>query len=288
MTNGKSFPLPVLGGGTPESPDVDSNWKVENFTFATTTEDVTIRMRIICDDPDLKQRMDAGEVEIKARWDCPSTFSSGYLDLTSVQEHHDGATYESSIDQRKVCYKIFVSVFAVACADMKAFRWSRQHADYGDATFDVRAGDLLSVPWQFSFEPDKLYDPQKPPVGSIFRIVPDNKRRKGIRTNLSGNQIEVFCEKDLFANLQQCGSAKLQLTAVVLPALIDAISYIQENENEESDGDLSPEWCGTLSNLINAAHLKDKRPLEAAQKLLQYPIDGFLAQYMARDQVSEQ
>ncbi|MBM6980853.1 MAG: hypothetical protein I3I97_01165 [Bifidobacterium thermophilum] len=285
MTKGNSFPLPVLGGGSQGNLDVDSIWKLK-YGVATTTEDTPLRMRVICDDPDLKQRIDSGDMEIKAHWDCSSTFSSGYLDLTLIQPHQDGATYESSIDQRMIFHDVIVSVFVVACRDIKDFRWSRQHADYGEATFDVRAGDLLSVPLQFTFRPGKLYDPLDPPVGSIFNIVPDNKLRKGIRIDLSGNQIEVFCEKNLFANLQHCGSPKLQLTAVVLPALIDAISYLKENEGP--DGDLSPEWCGTLNKLIDAAKLKDKRPLETAQKLLQCPIDGFLAQYTEMNQVSEQ
>ncbi|OZG51611.1 hypothetical protein PSRA_1008 [Pseudoscardovia radai] len=280
MTNTTSYPIPVLGGGVPGNSDVASRWEVKDITVETMTEDVPIRMRVCCDDPDLKKLLDAGDVAIKARWDCPSTFSSGYLDLSKIQPHADGATYESSIDQRMICNWVTVSIFVVACRNIPGFHWERQHPDYGDAAFDVSAGDLLAVPQQFSFIPEKLYDPQRPPLNSIFNIVRDNSRKEGIRTELGQDQIEVQCGKDLFDNLQLWTSARLQLMSVVFPALIDAIGYMQENEALGENGDLSMKWCSTLRELIQSAGLKtDKRPLELAQKLLRQPIDGFLDEY---------
>lgn len=290
MSNATSYPIPVLGGGVPGNFDVDSRWEVKDITVETMTEDVPIRMRVCCDDPDLKRLLDTGDVAIKARWDCNSTFSSGYLDLSKIQSHADGATYESSIDQRMICNWVTVSVFAVACRNIPGFHWERQHPDYGDASFDVRIGDFLAVPQQFSFIPEKLYDPQRPPVNSIFNIERDPDRKRGIRMELSEDQIEVFCGKDLFDNLQRSNSARLKLMSVVLPALIDAIGYMQENEALGDEGDdLSMKWCSTLRELIQSAGLRaDGRPLELAQKLLKQPIDGFLDEYTNQIEDSEE
>lgn len=139
-----SFPIPVLGNGQGEERDVTSEWRVGNFTFASGTEDVTIHFRVFHDDPDLKRLLDNGDARIMARWKCSSTISSGYLDLIRDTPHADGATYVSSLDQRTVLGPVVVSVFAVAVRPVPDFRWSRQHEDYGDETFDVRTGDLLS------------------------------------------------------------------------------------------------------------------------------------------------
>ena len=112
---------------------------------------------------------DEGSVRVMARWKCSSTIFSGYLDLVKDTPHADGATYRSSLDQRDVLGPVTVSVFAVAVRPISDFRWSRQHEDYGDETFDVRTGDLLSVPTDFTFDPAKLYDPQNPPLNSTSR-----------------------------------------------------------------------------------------------------------------------
>lgn len=286
-----SFPIPVLGNGQSNDRDVASEWRIGNFNFASGTEDVTIRFRVFHDDPDLKRLLDNGDARIMARWKCSSTISSGYLDLVKDTPHADGATYISSLDQRTVLGPVVVSVFAVAVRPISNFHWSRQHEDYGDETFDVRTGDLLSVPTDFTFDPAKLYDPQNPPLNSIFKIVRnDRPHAKGISVSyIEDEQIIITLSKELFEQMQLIDSANLKLTAIVLPVLIDAIDFIRANEAQGEDEDLTNrQWCRTIKRLIDANGLNnDQRPLDIAQKLLANPIDGYAADVAAQQENEE-
>ena len=286
-----SFPIPVLGNGQGDERDVASEWRVGNFTFASGTEDITIRFRVFHDDPDLQRLLDEGAVRIMARWKCSSTISSGYLDLIEDTKHADGFTYRSSIDQRTVLGSVAVSVFAVAVRPISDFRWSRQHEDYGDETFDVRTGDLLSVPTDFTFDPAKLYDPQNPPLNSIFKIVKSDKpRAKGVTVSYSdGEQIIITLPKILFDQMQLIDSANLKLTSLVLPVLVDAIDFIRSNEAQGDGEDLSEfQWCRTIKKLMKVNDLNDDdRPLVIAQRLLANPIDGYAADIAAQQESEE-
>ncbi|KFI52533.1 hypothetical protein [Bifidobacterium callitrichos] len=285
-----SFPIPVLGNGQGDERDVASEWRVGNFTFASGTEDVTIRFRVFNDDPDLKRLISEGAARIMAKWKCSSTISTGYLDLNPDTAHEDGTTYLSSIDQRSVLGPVTVSVFAVATRPIPDFRWSRQHDDYGDETFDVRTGDLLSVPTDFTFDPAKLYDPQNPPLNSIFKIVKDDKRTKGVSVSyIEDEQIIITLPKVLFNQMQLIDSANLKLSALVLPVLIDAIAFIRLNEAQGDEEDISErQWCKTIKRLMSANGLSDDdRPLTVAQRLLANPIDGYAADVAAQQENEE-
>ena len=286
-----SFPIPVLGNGQGDERDVASEWRVGNFTFASGTEDITIRFRVFHDDPDLQRLLDEGAVRIMARWKCSSTISSGYLDLIEDTKHADGFTYRSSIDQRTVLGSVAVSVFAVAVRPISDFRWSRQHEDYGDETFDVRTGDLLSVPTDFTFDPAKLYDPQNPPLNSLFKIVKSDKpRAKGVTVSYrDGEQIIITLPKILFDQMQLIDSANLKLTSLVLPVLVDAIDFIRSNEAQGDGEDLSEfQWCRTIKKLMKVNDLNDDdRPLVIAQRLLANPIDGYAADIAAQQESEE-
>lgn len=286
-----SFPIPVLGNGQDDERDVTSEWRVGNFTFASGTEDIVIRFRVFYDDPDLLRLLHGGAARIMARWKCSSTISSGYLDLVEDTKHADGSTYRASIDQRTVLGPVSVSVFAVAIRPVPDFRWLRQHEDYGDETFDVRTGDMLSVPTDFTFDPAKLYDPQNPPLNSIFKIVKDDQpRKKGVSVIYSEDeQIIVTLPGALFDQMQLIDSANLKLMSLILPVLVDTIDFIRLNEVQSDGEDLEDrQWYKTIKQLMRANNLSDDdRPLAIAQKLLANPIDGYAADIAAQQETEE-
>ena len=154
-----------------------------------------------------------------------------------------------------------------------------------------RTGDLLSVPTDFTFDPAKLYDPQNPPLNSIFKIVKsDQPRAKGISAKyFEDSQIIITLSKELFDQMQLIESANLKLTAIVLPVLVDAIDFIRANEGQGEDEDvMDRQWCRTIKRLMEANGLNDDlRPLEIAQKLLANPIDGYATEVAAQQENEE-
>ena len=276
-----SYPIPVLGNGEGADRDVASEWRVGNVVSESGTEYITIRFRVFTDDPDLARLIKEGSARIMARWQCSSTISTGYLDLMEKVRHADGLTYEATLDQRTVAGDILVDVFAAAVRPDPAFRWTRQHEDYGDGTFDVRVGDLLTTVQRFRVSTVKLYDPQNPPLDSIFHIVADSStpNMKGIRTDYSDtDQIIVKMSPTLLAHVQLMGSETLKLSTLVLPALVDAISFMRACDNDpDNTDDLSDrEWHRTLTRLITANGLEhEDSPLAIAQRLLADPIGRY-------------
>lgn len=273
-----AFPIPVLGNGQDNTRDVMSEWNVCNPTFAPGTEDITIKFRIRSDDPDLKELIQHGDARIVAKWRCSATITSGYLDLEEATTHSDGITYSASLDQRMVLGTVTVDVFVCATRPIHEFHWRRQHDDYGDQTFEIRTGDMLSVPSRFFFNPAKLYDPQNPPFNSIFRIVGDPRLKRGIQVDYSeDDQIIITLPDTRISQLQMLESPNLQLSILVLPVLIDTIDFIRENSRDEDGENLaSRTWYQTIVHLMEAQKLSyDDRPLTIAQKLLSNPIDAY-------------
>ena len=79
----------------------------------------------------------------------------------------------------------------IAAAEIEDYRLRSQHPDYGDATFHLQPGDVIADGGYFEFEPDKLFDPLHPPLGSCFRFVSDPRLRKGIGVRFHDDEYVV-------------------------------------------------------------------------------------------------
>lgn len=263
-----SFPYPILGHGD----DIHSQWLVNDFTYTPTTEDVEVRFRYHCDDPDWKRLVDDGQVTVMACWECSATISSGVVARTNLIPHSDGATFIGTIDQRDVRDDVKVHVLVVASQDIPNLRWSRQHEDYGNASFSIRTGDVLSTDNEFDFDAKKLYDPANPPLNSCFRFIVDSDKassRELVMDYGDSKQIIVRVPKRIFDALRMMGDKPtLQISLLVFPALIDAIAHMTDKDTQ----DTSCEWYRTLERMMHEYKVDLENPLRAAQKLLGYPL----------------
>ena len=70
---------------------------------------------------------------------------------------------------------------------------------------------------------------------------------------------------------------ELQISAVVLPALIQTVSYIQSTLKDNSE-DLSDRgWFKAISGKVDQLGGFEVSAIEIAQKILDYPVDRTLA-----------
>lgn len=270
-----SYPHPVLDA----SDDVDSYFDVSNAQVSPTIEDIEITFDVRTDDPTLRRLMAEGKARLSLRWRCSATLASGEHKPYRRMALADGYRYESSIDQRRVSGPVVADIRVLAAEPLRGFHWERQHPEYGDAVFDLRIGDVLADGGSVPFEADKLYDPLDPPIGSCFKFVEDPKVHRGIRVTFEDDDaILVRLSPSVHRNLRLLGlRPELQISTVVLPALIQTVSYIQSTLKDVNSEDLSERvWFKAIDDKVGRLGGFENDAIEIAQKILDYPLDRIL------------
>lgn len=277
-----SFPHPVLD----DSDDVGSSLELLNVVVEPSLEDVGIRYDLRSDDPDLWALIERGLARHSLRWTCSSTIAAEEVTPTRYRLAPDGVSLRTSIDQQSIREKVTVEVRVVAVDRIESFRWARQNPEYGDARFDIEAGDVLAVGGQFAFNPRKLFDPLRPPIGSCFEFREQPANRPGIELDFQQDDvINVLLPTDVFRNLGQLAARpELQIGLVVLPALLGAIQFIKESETDERAENLDDrQWYRAIIEAIEANGSLDDPALDLAQRILAHPADAALAAAVAAD-----
>lgn len=278
-----SFPHPVLG----HEDDVSSSFEIVNVYVTPGIEDIEVKFRYKTDDPDLTRLLSGGDATLIAWWRCAVTMSSGRLELIVHKDHADGITYKGWVDQRGVRDNVDVEISVVADTRMSTFSWTNQHPDYGLATFDIRKGDILAEGGGFKFSANKMYDPMQPPLGSCFRITPDSAIKRGMTLDFSdSDQIIVRMSDDMISGLQGVSHRPdLQISLVVLPALMETIYFIQKNESDPADEDLSDTpWYRAIKELMDLSSGNFDGALAIAQQILEHPLTKVLVDPLFTDE----
>jgi hypothetical protein len=270
-----SYPHPVLD----DSDDVGSNFEVSNPSTSPNIEDIGLTFDLRTDDPTIKRLLEERKARVSLRWRCSATLATGEHEPEVRASLADGHQHEFWIDQREVRGTIRVDIRVLAIEPLTSFRWERQHPDYGNAAFDLRVGDVIADGGSFNFEAEKLYDPLDPPVGSCFRFVEDSKLRKGMRVTFEEDDVVlVRLSPESLRNLGLLAAhPELQISAVVLPALIQTVSYIQATIKDLSEDLGERVWYKAISDKVERLGGFDEPAIDIAQKILDYPIDHILS-----------
>ena len=279
-----SYPHPVVG----HLDDVDSVFMIDQASVTPTTQDVELKFRIRLDDPDLSALIEAGTAALVFNWTCGSTLSSGALQADKLMSHVDGNTWIAYLDQQAVRNTVTVRVAAVAKVAIPDYHLSRQHADYQGARFQVSPGDILGEAGSFEFHVNKLFDPLQPPVGSCFRFVEDPKIKRGLAVRFDDEeQVTVVMSSECLSDLRALGARpEAQVALVVLPALMETISFIRASEQEAGMDDSQKVWYRAVLGLVSSAgDLEGDSSLTLAQRILDNPVEKALrGQLMVEDE----
>ncbi|ALC05557.1 hypothetical protein CDES_05615 [Corynebacterium deserti GIMN1.010] len=261
-----SFPHPVLGN----QDDVSSLFALQDAHYRSDVDDIEISFRLINEDQDLHRLIDTEAAELKVRWDCPVTMSTGYLEVDVARRHHDGSSYRAWLDQRLVRDDVQIDVFVVAARNLSDFSWSNQHPDYGRDRFEIRKGDVLADGGSFSIRVGKLYDPLNPPIGSCFRVTKEPGLKKGVKIDFSADdQVVILVSEAVAEGLSGLSHRPdLQISLLIFPALMETVSFIQKTQSDESAENLEDKaWFQTVNSLIESLD-SDSSPFGIAQELL--------------------
>lgn len=274
LQNG-SFPHPVAGNGD----DVNSSLAITNIIVSPSVEDVQFQFRLVTDDQQLMELVNHGKLDVVVFWHCRATLSSGVLEPLQVKRRIDGWGFHCQLDQENLRDRVDITVEIIAPDNLTSFRWEKQHPDYADSSFDVRRADYLGVVDGFHFDAAKLYDVMNPPLGSIFRMVEDPELKAPMKVDFADDeQIRIYLSPEVATGFRDLGYySSLKLSLVVLPALMETISFISRMDSARDGEDLSNKtWYQQVKRLL-AYHKADLNfPLESAQRLLGNPTQDAL------------
>lgn len=269
MANRGSYPHPVIDAAD----DTSSDFEILNVLVDPTRQDIEITYDIRTDDPDLIALLDSGSAIHSLRWKCSSTISTGELNPEIFERSPAGFRFRAWLDQQLVRGDVTADVRVIVANELKGHQWTNQHIDYGDASFDLQPGDVLADAGSFKFNAEKIYDPLDPPVGSCFRLIRSTSLRKGIKVAFDGNEtVDIQIPAKTFDNFGMFSHRPdLQISLVVLPALLETLHFIDSNDDDEPLDDKA--WFNAIDELVEEYGGWDKNLLEIAQKILDGPID---------------
>ncbi|MBM6622266.1 hypothetical protein [Arthrobacter sp. JSM 101049] len=274
-----SYPHPVLD----DSDDVDAEIEVFNASFAPSVDDVEIKFQVRMTEPRIQVLIDEGSARYSFRWSCTATLANEELGAEINMYHADSTGYVGWIDQQSISGTVRIEMRVIATKPIGNYRPENQHPDYGDADFHLLPGDILADAGVLEFEAEKLYDPLNPPLGSCFKFVADSNMKRGLRVRFDDDEhilvtfpVEVLHGFGMLRNRQD-----LQISLVVLPALMETISFIKANETsgDEDENLTDRHWYTAITRLMQASRSSDMRPFEMAQEILGNPLDTSLTTF---------
>ena len=271
MASRGSYPHPVIDNAD----DVSSSFEVINVLVDTVSQDIEITYEIRTDDPDIRHLLETGHAVHSLHWRCSSTISTGEMKPVEVQRTQAGFKLRAWLDQQDVKGKVDAYVRIIVAKELKDHCWINQHPDYEGAKFDLQPGDVLADGGYIRFDASKLYDPLNPPVGSCFKFV-SSKQHKGIKVTFDGDDtVDVQIPEKTFDQFKLFSHRPdLQISLVVLPALLETLSFIKLNKLNGEDEPLDDRaWYVEIDKQVEARGGWDKSLLELAQKILENPID---------------
>lgn len=257
--NAKSYPHPVLGNGD----DLGGSFKVE-LPYELSRDAVVLHPSFSLRNSAIEELLKKGKASFIAEVECRGTFYRRSFQI--------GVQNESiSIPAKLLRERVAVSFFVCATRDLEEYKPSEPHSDYEGAQFDVEAGDVLAVGGLSSFIAEKAFDPLRPPISSFMSIMEGNQHEGPMEIDYEADKITIVLSKaDWKSYVGVRGQKPVQgilHSAVVLPALVDAIHKIHTSPGEYE----RLNWFGRLDAILEAKKLQDKDPFEAAQRILDNP-----------------
>lgn len=147
--------------------------------------------------------------------------------------------------------KVEMLAVCVAAAPINGYALDGQHQDYGNATFDIAAGDLLAAAPHVEFDAYLDLDPiQK--ISSILDIKKSADRATGpAHIDFAGDRIEVELAQSDYANyigLRADPSLHGMIASnVVMPAVLQAVNHLgRMSPDDLQDAKDGQRWCRCL------------------------------------------
>lgn len=259
----RSYPHPVLGN----KDDVEDVAFQVTFDVVPDKSNYYVTVTPQCSSSTLKKMINKGTAVYVLHVECSNTLFRRAYDFAA-------SPHTVTIPANQLNAKVELNAMIRAKKDVPAYRIDNAHEDYGDARFDVKAGDILAVAEGQTFDADTTHDSLKK-ISSIMQVEesPKDGDHPMEVDPFSTNKIRILlCKQDFtrYKNLKHIPALSSHLTTtLVLPVLLQALHLVRDDES----GVQHLGWYSNLKKRIEAIGLENEsEDLIIAQHLLDMPI----------------
>lgn len=258
----RSYPHPVIGNAD----DVPGAAFQATIDVSCDRSSYYIDVSIQCSSQTLRDLVAEGKAIYTLHVECSNTVFRRAYEFTSKSTR-------IQMPAEFLSDTVELNLFARAVQTISGYRVEGAHSDYGGASFDVGAAEILAVAEGLTFFAENKHDSMKN-VGAIMQIVPaPEEGDRPMRADLEGEKILIILSKPDYLQYMQLKQnrtvADMLATAIVLPVLIEAIRQIEKDDSVYEN----LRWCRRLKDRIR--ELKQERETDAlvkGQMLLEMPI----------------
>ncbi|MBK9176942.1 MAG: hypothetical protein IPM46_11535 [Flavobacteriales bacterium] len=166
--------------------------------------------------------------------------------------------------------KVEVDFFVCANAPIAAYTNSDAHSDFVGHSFPVERGVILAYGGQGVFYANKTPEELKA-ISSFMNIDRDPRPHGPMYNAYDGDKITVMLSSNDYQRYQIVKRdpyiVEILHSAIVLPALMQAIAVVQEEPSEFAEH----KWFDILKGLVEET--KEEDPMKIAQKILENPLN---------------
>lgn len=257
--NNRHFPHPVLG----IEDDIMGEFSAE-LTFKSDKENITLIPTFRLNEQSIQNLIDNDKAYFLIQVYCSGTmYRQVFKSKSSLPE-------PLKISSLKLRGEVEVHFFVCAVNDIDNFFSANFNSEYNSTKFSIQKSDLLAYGGKAKFTANKSSEELRS-VSALIRIKNSQKSNHPMWNEYDGEKIEIMlCEED-YGNYQVVLKNKvfhnLLHSSIVLPALIDALYYIDLPEAKEFD---KKRWYKELKR-IKSDSKKDHDCFKIAQNILEQP-----------------
>ena len=258
----RSYPHPVLGNAD----DVPGAAFQATCEVASDKQFFFVTVTVACSSSTLNNLVHKGAASFVLHVECSNTLFRQAFDFSEPVKRFE-------IRADRLNGQVEVNCFVRSTRELFRYAIDGAHEDYGDAVFDLRAGDILAVGESYTFEAESHDTLRR--IGSIMVIEQSNKDGDHpMEVEFSDEKIRIRLCKDDFDKYKKLKAhptlASHLTTTIVLPVLTEALNMIRSDDTPYED----LKWCRNLRGRLTDLKLDadDEDALKKAQFLLDMPI----------------
>lgn len=256
--NNRLFPHPVLGIGD----DIIGEFSVE-LVYKSDKDFISLSPTFKLVDKGMKNLILTGKAYFIIQVYCRSTM---YREIFKTPNLLPDAILIPSV---KLNGDVEVDFFICSETSIKNYSLESFNPDYNNSKFFIDRGDILAYGGKGKFVANKSPEELKS-ISSLIRISNSEEISKPMYNEYEGQKIQIMlCQED-YENYQLIIRSRVYVSLIhsiiVLPALLDALNFLDKKESEEFS---DKRWYKALKEYKSKFRSNDS--LILAQKILDLP-----------------
>lgn len=272
--NNRNYPHPVLGNAD----DFGSDSLSIDLKISSNGTSIEITPIFVLNCDALNKLISDGSATYLSHVYCRGTL---YREVFKTQKSLSDSLI---IPSHRLNGEVEIDFFICANKNIENYKSKDFNPEYGDVSFEVERGDIVAYAGKGKFHANKLPEELKS-ISALMNIDCSNKNKEPMFLEYSGQKITIMLSIEDYTNYKLLKNNAqyfgVVLSSIVLPALIEALYYLDE---EESDEYSSNAWYKALKEFKDNSKHPD--PLRIGQKILDNPINNCL-EHLTIDEVYE-